>query len=292
MFYKPAHARQRGRVGSGRLSRAAAIVAALVTCSLVSLGLTAAANATTPTPLFTVTTHVTDDPDSGGAGNWSYDTFDRTFSVYANPGGCALLPSGDVCYSATISDAGTFVTIPGAYQPNQGDPSAQTRSKISSPSVSGTFSGSSGYVFYAPGADLPAAANVNLTVKDNFTVPSGEDTTSHWYLQAFTVSGQPAVTGTESNDWTWTYKTGCETWTDAWNNSDGQSANLAADGNITGAVCPVPAPTPTASTPLPPPPVSAYGDEVNPFGNGFDVFQQRDHAGAIVAGWQIGRAHV
>jgi hypothetical protein len=31
--------------------------------------------------------------------------------------------------------------------------------------------------------------------------------------------------------------------------------------------------------------VSDYGDEVNPFGNGFDVFRQRQHAGAIIAGW-------
>ena len=28
-----------------------------------------------------------------------------------------------------------------------------------------------------------------------------------------------------------------------------------------------------------------YGDEVNPFGNGFDVYQQHQYAGAIIAGW-------
>ena len=31
--------------------------------------------------------------------------------------------------------------------------------------------------------------------------------------------------------------------------------------------------------------VSTYGDEVNKFGNGFDVFRQHDYAGAIIAGW-------
>jgi hypothetical protein len=31
--------------------------------------------------------------------------------------------------------------------------------------------------------------------------------------------------------------------------------------------------------------VSNYGDEVNKFGNGFDVFQQRQFPGAIIAGW-------
>jgi len=30
---------------------------------------------------------------------------------------------------------------------------------------------------------------------------------------------------------------------------------------------------------------SSYGDEVNRFGNGFDVFRQRQHPGAIIAGW-------
>ena len=33
-----------------------------------------------------------------------------------------------------------------------------------------------------------------------------------------------------------------------------------------------------------------WGDEVNPFGNGFDVYQQRDYAGAIIAGWTATQA--
>jgi hypothetical protein len=31
--------------------------------------------------------------------------------------------------------------------------------------------------------------------------------------------------------------------------------------------------------------VGTYGDEVNPFGNGFDAYQQHQYSGAIVAGW-------
>jgi hypothetical protein len=31
--------------------------------------------------------------------------------------------------------------------------------------------------------------------------------------------------------------------------------------------------------------VNSYGDEVNRFGNGFDSYQQRQHPGAIIAGW-------
>jgi hypothetical protein len=31
--------------------------------------------------------------------------------------------------------------------------------------------------------------------------------------------------------------------------------------------------------------VNNYGDEVNKFANGFDVYRQHDYAGAIIAGW-------
>jgi hypothetical protein len=33
-----------------------------------------------------------------------------------------------------------------------------------------------------------------------------------------------------------------------------------------------------------------YGDEVNPFGNGFDVYQQHQYAGAVIAGWTAAQA--
>ena len=33
-----------------------------------------------------------------------------------------------------------------------------------------------------------------------------------------------------------------------------------------------------------------YGDMVNPFGNGFDVFQQNQHAGALIVGWTATKA--
>jgi len=37
-------------------------------------------------------------------------------------------------------------------------------------------------------------------------------------------------------------------------------------------------------------PPGNYGDMVNPFGNGFDVYQQHEYAGAIVAGWTATQA--
>jgi hypothetical protein len=40
----------------------------------------------------------------------------------------------------------------------------------------------------------------------------------------------------------------------------------------------------------PPPPPGNFGDEVNPFGNGFDVFQQHQAVNAIIAGWTATQA--
>jgi hypothetical protein len=37
-------------------------------------------------------------------------------------------------------------------------------------------------------------------------------------------------------------------------------------------------------------PQGNYGDEVNPFGNGFDAYQQHDYPGAIIAGWTATQA--
>ncbi len=41
---------------------------------------------------------------------------------------------------------------------------------------------------------------------------------------------------------------------------------------------------------VPPPPPGNYGNEVNPFGNGFDVYQQHQAVNAIIAGWTATKA--
>jgi len=41
---------------------------------------------------------------------------------------------------------------------------------------------------------------------------------------------------------------------------------------------------------VPPPPPGNYGNEVNPFGNGFDAYQQHQYPGAIIAGWTATQA--
>ena len=41
---------------------------------------------------------------------------------------------------------------------------------------------------------------------------------------------------------------------------------------------------------VPPPPPGNFGNEVNPFGNGFDVYQQHQAVNAIIAGWTATKA--
>ena len=212
-------------------------MAATVACIALPLGgavLAVAAPAGATTPVVSETTHITNDPDGGGNGTWATDSFIRTLDVYqADAATCTAMPAGDQCYTATISDSGTWTSIDEAYQPNQGSPASGARITHV---VSGKFTGSSGYTFYAPSTATPGNTNVPATV-------NGSPGTSTWYEQAF-----PAATtgfgGGENNDWTWTYTsytgkpaTSCETWTDSYADSDGQSATA---GNITGKQCVAP----------------------------------------------------
>jgi hypothetical protein len=182
---------------------------------------------------FTAVTHVKNNADDGGNGNWAYDNFTRTLKVRTDT---SVTPAtGDRAYKATVTDTGTWRAILGAYTPNQNGAHSGLKIKHN---ANGTFTGTASYRFQAPVADVPSAANVAKTLNDNFTKPtSGPDSTNQWYLQAFLPNKQSAVTGTIQNTWKWTYKDACESWTDSAANNDGQSNSA---GNITGRVCPVP----------------------------------------------------
>lgn len=171
-------------------------------------------------------THVLNRPDSGNGGTWAYDSFARTLTVTRDPshdGG------GKLAYTATVTDKGTFSAVQGSGTPNQADAGEKVAH-----AVKGTFSGGISYTVTAsPGDHLTAVAAV--TENDHFAAPSGEDTTASWPEKAF--ASPAGVTVTEDSGWSWTYSTGCESWTDSSANGDG---NLAGDGNITGRECRVP----------------------------------------------------
>lgn len=209
-----------------------AILAILVSAlSVIGVGALSAANAavvTAPTTV-TATTHITDRPDSGAGGNtWAYDTLDRTLTVTADP---ANNQTNLLAYTATVSDTGTFDSIAGVRTPNQSTPGT-----LIAHGVSGTISGGISYTILAPNTDTLTGV-VPATEADNFGTPA--ETTGNWPVQAFKSVANVQVK--EGTDWSWTYKTACESWTDAANNGNG---NIAVDGNITGKNCPAPAVTP------------------------------------------------
>lgn len=263
--------------------RSRVLVAAAVLALTSGMAVAGAVTAHAAAPLVSASTTITNNPDSGGNGVWADDNFTRTLTIStdATSSDCAALTgftaAADACYTASISDSGNATTVVGAFQPNQGSTTAanQTGDKITGPAEAVPFTGTASYQFYAPTGDVPSAANVPATVNDNFTAQTGAASTSQWYLQAFTAAGRANVNTNGLGNWSWKYANSCESWTDANTNSDGQSTPLADDGNITGKVCPAPTTTPPAT----------FGDYVNGYGNGLDVFRQHFAFNGIIAGW-------
>jgi hypothetical protein len=101
--------------------------------------------------------------DSGGNGNWAKDSFVRVLTVTQQeptvpPADCS--PTATVCYAftASLKDAGSFRTIPGAYTPNQGGTDAGEHIRGV---VQGDLHGSGDFAtFYATA--LPSAGLVPL----------------------------------------------------------------------------------------------------------------------------------
>jgi hypothetical protein len=222
----------------------------LAAAAVIAGGGSAAFAAVSANPVTTVTavTHVSNDPDGGNGGTWAYDTFDRTLTVTidptttdcANATGLVFSAGADYCYTATVTDKGTFETVPGALAPDQSTAGV----KIAN-SVQGTLSGSASYLVSAPQGDVLSSAAVATAHDDTFGTPAVTDpfTTGTWPKQAFltsaghadaAVSTVYALDSNKNQQWSWKYDTGCETWTDAGSNSAG---NLPGDGNITGKVC-------------------------------------------------------
>lgn len=207
----------------------AAVAAVAVAAGVLAFSGTGRAAETTVTAV----THVYADPDSGNGGTWAVDAFDRTVTVTLDAVQPAGLPAGDLGYTATVTDKGTFTAVAGALTPDQ----SIAGEKIAN-AVTGSMTGTVSYTVTAPSAAVlgdtfPAALNAGGTAL------TGAQSTSRWPGQAFTPSTGVTVT---LGNWSWTYTTPAgESWTDSSVNGDG---NVVSDGNITGLLAPPPVAVP------------------------------------------------
>ena len=103
------------------------------------------------------------------------------------------------------------------------------------------------------------------------TLESGPVTFSESNLPSGLVSGNPLVPGSAVPG---TYSGVIYTATDPLGSTFSGTFSLQVYGHMV----------------VPPPPMGNYGDMVNPFGNGFDAYQQHQYPGAIVAGWTATQA--
>lgn len=212
-----------------QLRRRFVLPAAAAAVILAGGGAAFAASSVTPTPGVTAATHIQNNPDGGGNGIWSDGQVNRSVTVSVDTstlnchGAAGFNVATDTCYSAVLTDSGTFTTRPGAFTPNQSVP-GQHISNV----VSGTFSGGGTFVLYALNANaLTGAFPANMN--DGGVAQAAPFSTSSWPTQAFAT---PAGVHVDFPAWSWTYTTQAgEVWTDAATTGKGQ---WVSDGNITG----------------------------------------------------------
>lgn len=212
------------------------VTAIAATGVLVALGLTsgvASAATSLAEDCKTVTSHLTNHPDSGNHGTWALDDFTRTVKVCHVPEVIETAPSVSKAlvvvqswnYHVTVTDEGTFTTVAGAHNsPNNGFALIGN--------VPGTMKG--GFT-----ADVKAPHDWGYFTPEvldgkNFTGAPGTEAggpkTSNW-VKALWSDGLDEKSSFINDDWAWTYKTCNQQWIDSVETDDGTSH---AAGDITG----------------------------------------------------------
>lgn len=187
---------------------------------------------------WTATSKLTNRPDGGNGNpsNWANDNITRVATIKlvgkdTTLSDCGAGASHCYTYTGTLTDKGSFVTIPGNPTPNQ-DPASGPKTE-KHPAVRGSMKGGATITFSAS-SDHPNAALVDKSLDSHGADPSGDETTGAWVEQFFT-HGTTFGSGPALTSWSWSYvTTGLhpeQRWTDALNNGYG---DLPQDGNITG----------------------------------------------------------
>jgi hypothetical protein len=231
-----------------RFTRIAACAAALATPLVFAAAVPASAS--TPSS-FTAATSVTSRDDSGTnsngtTNNWAADAFTRTahitFHNAVGSGFCPGIPGSEVCHSWTgsLTDSGTFTTVPGDAVPGQGSLNGGAAPLIGE-AVTGHMQGTINFKFYSSaGPKLAADSNVPSALSGDTPstgqwveqfFPAG---TSFWDTSGNTGGSEYLGVG---GSWTYTEALGADSacpnvagrWVDANATSWG---SLPADGNI------------------------------------------------------------
>ena len=185
----------------------------------------------------------------------------HTHSLVLTSGSNTVTGSGTLTF--TINSATSGVTVTAAETVNFTESSGTLGESVTPTSVPGEKVTAS--VF-----NNNATGNVEFT--GTVTVQSGPVAFSQSNLPAGLVSGNPLVPGSAVP------RTGASSYSDVvYTATDplGSTFRGTFDLHVFGRVVTQP---------------GNYGDMVNPFGNGFDVFQQHQYPGAIVAGWTATKA--
>lgn len=162
---------------------------------------------------------------------WADDDFNRTISVTrqseVDASKCGVAAQACYFYTGTISDVGTFTTVPGKPAPNGSDAHTITTA------FQGSMNGVAKIEFYAS-SNKADSSLVRESVDGRNSIAAE---TSNWYILLFPEGTAFGVADSNVGaliSYDWEYTTACEQWSDSINpGDDGQGSG---DGNIT-AVC-------------------------------------------------------
>jgi hypothetical protein len=183
------------------------------------------------------------------------------------------LPAGVTLSGTTISYSGTAAST-ATIDVNATDSAGNVEALLIPVALTSGSIQATGAVTSIPGDSLSALADSNVSGTVKFTATSSENSSISFTesnLPGGLASGNPVLTYVGGTAAPGTYSGVKVTATDA----DG--ATLKGTFTLTVSANDVYT-------------IGTTGDEVNPFGNGFDVYQQHQAAGAIIAGWTATQA--
>ena len=185
----------------------------------------------------------------------------------------STLPAGVTLSGTTISYSGTAASTT-TIDVNATDSAGNVEALEIPVALTAGSIQATGTLTNIPGDTLSALADSNVSGTVKFTATSSENSSISFTesnLPGGLASGNPVLTYVGGTAAPGTYSKVAVTATDL------EGATLKGTFTLTVSANDVYT-------------IGSAGDEVNPFGNGFDVYQQHQYAGAVIAGWTATKA--